>query len=229
MCGYAGLIMGAADAYTMGEEARLQGRLARDEYDIAQKKINLERDQAGRATARNAAKLQIREEQERQGASKKKQILLKKQLQEEATATVTAEAKGLDAGSASVEAFQNQLTRENLNAIQTVEDDFQSLSDHISMMSADNWENLKQTRKALNLSMETARVRRDAKTPDMGLVRLGQFSALLKGYITDKQLGEGGDDTWGLEAGYDYLFGGKNTQVASTPYSGIRIPTKSTS
>ena len=216
MCGYAGAIAGAADAYTMGEEARLQGRLARDEYDIAQKKINLERDQAGRATARNAAKLQIREEQERQVASKKKQILLKKQLQEEATATVMAEAKGLDAGSASVEAFQNQLTRENLNAIQTVEDDFQSLSDHISMMSADNWDNLKQTRKALNYSLEAAKLRRDAKTPDMGLVSLGQFSALLKGYITDKQLGEGGSqdgieqDTWGLKAGWDYLFGGKN-------------------
>lgn len=211
MCGYAGAVAGAADAYTMGEEARLQGELAQDEFEISQKKIILEREQAGRATARNQAKLQIRKEQERQVASKKKQILLKKQLQEEATATVMAEAKNIDAESASVEAFQNQLTRENLNAIQTIEDDYKSITEHIAMMSADNWENLTQTRKALNLSMEAARVRRDAKTPDMGLVRLGQFSALLKGYITDKQLGEQGDDTWGLEAGYDYLFGGKNT------------------
>jgi len=221
MCGYAGLFLGAADAYTMGKEAELQRDLAQDEFEISQNKINLEREQAGRATARNQAKLQIRKEQERQVASKKKQILLKKQLQEEATATVTAEAKGLDAGSASVEAFQNQLTRENLNAIQTVEDDFKSVSEHISMMSADNWENLKQTRKALNYSMEAARVRRDAKTPDMGLVRLGQFSALLKGYITDKQLGEQGDDTWGLGASYDYLFGGKNTAN-----QGLMIPSK---
>ena len=41
MCGYAGMIMGAADAYTMGEEARLQGQLAQDEFEISQKKINL--------------------------------------------------------------------------------------------------------------------------------------------------------------------------------------------
>tara|TARA_R100000152_G_C6707379_1_gene135656 strand:- start:96 stop:752 length:657 start_codon:yes stop_codon:yes gene_type:complete len=215
MCGYAGAVAGAADAYTMGKEAELQADFAKDEFEIAQKKINLERDQAGRATARNQAKLQIRKEQERQVASKKKQIILKKQLQEEATATVMAEAKNIDAESASVEAFQNQLTRENLNAIQTIEDDYKSITEHIAMMSADNWENLNQTRKALDLSLEAARKRKEAKTPDMGLVSLGQFSALLKGYITDKQLGEQGDDTWGLQA----LFSGKET----TAYKGISI------
>ena len=208
MCGYAGAIAGAADYYTIGEEAKRQGQIAQDEFEIAQDKINLESEQAGRATARNQAKLQIRKEQERQVASKKKQILLKKQLQEEATATVMAEAKGLDAGSASVEAFQNQLTRENLNAIQTVEDDFKSVSEHIAMMSADNWKNLTQTRSALNLSYRSAELRKKAKTPDMGLVRLGQFSAILKGYITDKQLGEGSkdgveQDTWGLGKKWD--------------------------
>lgn len=212
MCGYAGLITGVAGAYTAGEEARLAGKFAQDEFELSQKRIALKREQEGRAAAKNQAKLHMREEQERQVSSKKKQILLKKQLQEEAQATVMAEARGLDEGSASVEAFQNQLTRENLNAIQTVSDDFKTLSDHIEMMGSDNWENLKQTRKSLNYAMEEATLRKRMKTPDMGLVRLGQFSSLMKGYITDKQLGESESDpnktpydTWGLKGWYQSL------------------------
>ena len=153
MCGYAGLITGFAGAYTAGEEARLAGKFAQDEFELSEKRIALKREQEGRAAAKNQAKLHMRKEQERQVSSKKKQILLKKQLQEEAQATVMAEARGLDEGSASVEAFQNQLTRENRNAIQTVSDDFKTLSDHIEMMGSDNWENLKQTRKSLNYAM----------------------------------------------------------------------------
>jgi len=208
MCGYAGAITAGADIWAQSEEAHHARKLAGWERESAERAVNQKREEAGRAAARNEAKLQIRREQERSATSKKKQNILKKQLQEEAESIVTAEARGISSDSASIEAFQGQLTRANLNAIEAVSNDFNSLKNHIAMMSADNWKNLESTRTSLNNAMDDIKDREKAKIPDMTLVRLGQFSSLMRGYITDKELGEGGkdgveQDTWGLGKGWN--------------------------
>jgi len=190
-----GLFSGLLGAYSMQQEAEVQTKIARDAFNLETKQIAQKKEQEKRAYARNDEQLQIRLEQEKVIAAQQKSAILKKQLQEEATATVVNEYRGVEG--ASVDNFQNQLARENLNIMSKIAGDFNSVKTHIKMMSADNLDNYNATEKALGYALDEAKLRKDMKTPDMGLVSLGQFGALLNGYMIDKKL-EGGTDTWGL-------------------------------
>ena len=187
MCGYlgagmAGLKVGAAEASWQSIN-----KIARDRKTQEIDQIKLEREKAGREAARTSEEIQIRREQERQITADTSQELLKKEMREQATAEVEAEYRGVKGGS--VEAFKNQLTRDNLAAMEQNTGNFQDLKNHLARMISDNWESYRDNLKSFDIAEEYAEITRQQAVPDIGMLRLGQLDSIWQGAAFDYKYG----------------------------------------